>query len=433
MIWDFQAQLARRLLLWGIISAGVGLWLLCEQAKILQGIGLQAVLWGVIEIIIALFSLRRAGKRLHQRVDLAEVAREKKLMRRLLLINMALDLLYIAGGTVLLALRGSQDDFAAGSGWGIIIQGAFLIIFDLLHAWGVPDEYTIPDLGILEGEEHSPSTQEGGKGVALLVHGFPGTPAELRSLADALHRTGWTVRQMRLPGHGSAYRSLLQTRAPEWERAVLEELAVLQVMHRPVLLVGYSLGASLSIPVAAERNPDGLVLLAPFWIDERWWFKILLFMLRSFLPISLNPFMKMKVNLLQFKLAIQDIIPDFDFNAARIQAAMRDFRMPVIFVEQFLLVSRWVRRSARHLRNMPVLVIQAMDDQIVHRSATQKLVHWMGASVSYREVPGDHNLNQPAHPGYAAMEQAVLDFADHYLAGDGFKIAFEGEDRKRTA
>ena len=82
MIWDFQAQLARRLLLWGIISAGVGLWLLCEQAKILQGIGLQAVLWGVIEIIIALFSLRRAGKRLHQRVDLAEVAREK-LMRRL--------------------------------------------------------------------------------------------------------------------------------------------------------------------------------------------------------------------------------------------------------------------------------------------------------------------------------------------------------------
>ncbi len=274
----------------------------------------------------------------------------------------------------------------------------------------------IPELGILDGPEHRADTLEGGPGAVLLVHGFPGTPAELRPLGVALHRQGWTVRLMRLPGHGCGYRSLLQTRAPEWERAVTEELAVLKLTHSPVLLVGYSLGGGLSVPAAAAGRPDGLVLLAPFWIDERWWFRVLRFLLRPFLPAAVDVFKHMRLNLFQFKAAIEDILPDFDFSAPRIQAAMREFRLPMIFAEQFLLVSRRVRQCARKI-DLPVLVVQATDDLFVRREATRMLLGWLGKGAVYREVAGDHNLNQPAHPGYAEMERAVLEFTGRFSRG----------------
>ncbi len=410
MIWDYQAQLARRLLLWGMLSAGAGAWLLSGQGELWRGFGLQALLWGLIDSVIALFSLRRAGTRLHQRVEVEESAREQASLRRILRINTWLDLMYIAGGAVLLILRGGQSSFAAGSGWGIILQGAFLLLFDALHACKIPDEYVVPDLGILDGPEHRAATLEGGPAGALLVHGFPGTPAELHTLGEALNRQGWTVRLMRLPGHGCGYRTLLQTRAPQWERAVLEELAVLRIMHKPVLLVGYSLGAGLSIPAAAQGRPDGLALLAPFWIDERWWLKALLFLVRPFLPTAVNPFNAKSINLAQFHAAIEDILPGFDLTAPRVQSAMREFRLPLIFLEQFRLVSRRVRRYARKI-DIPVLVVQAVEDALVRQETTQKLLGWLVEKTVYTEVPGDHNLNQPAHPGYAEMERAVLKFA----------------------
>jgi surfactin synthase thioesterase subunit len=64
----------------------------------------------------------------------------------------------------------------------------------------------------------------------------------------------------------------------------------------------------------------------------------------------------------------------------------------------------------------PVLVVQAAEDPLVRRDATHKLLNWLGGKAIYKEVPGDHNLNQPAHPGYAEMEQAVLEFAHGVLS-----------------
>lgn len=415
MIWDYQAQLSRRLLLWGMLSAAAGLGLLIAREEFWRGFGLQAVIWGLIDAVIASFGLRRSGKKLYRRVDLEEASRERISLRRLLWFNAGLDLLYIAGGAALLLLRGGQSDFAAGSGWGIILQGCFLLFFDALHAWRVPEEYVIPDLGILNGPEHKAATLEGGQGAALLVHGFPGTPAEMRELGEALHRQGWTVRLMRLPGHGCGYRSLLQTRAPEWEQAVIEELAILKYTHKPVLLVGYSLGGGLAVPAAAEGRPAGLILLAPFWIDERWWFRMLRFLLRPFLPVAVNPFKRMRLDMMQFHAAIEDVIPDFDFSAEHIQAAMRGFRLPVLFVEQFLHVSRRVRQYAPRM-DLPVLVVQAAEDRFVRREATQKLAGWLGRRAVYREVTGDHNLNQTSHSGYAEMERLVLEFAGKILS-----------------
>ena len=48
--------------------------------------------------------------------------------------------------------------FTAGNGWGIIVQGGFLFIFDLLHAVAVPRrEAALPAFEIFSGRSTRPS------------------------------------------------------------------------------------------------------------------------------------------------------------------------------------------------------------------------------------------------------------------------------------
>ena len=56
-------------------------------------------------------------------------------LRNTLLINAGLDVAYVLGGVYMLS---RPEETWRGAGWGIIVQGAFLLAFDLLHAYLVP-------------------------------------------------------------------------------------------------------------------------------------------------------------------------------------------------------------------------------------------------------------------------------------------------------
>ncbi|MBM4427863.1 MAG: hypothetical protein FJ031_11590 [Chloroflexi bacterium] len=55
-------------------------------------------------------------------------------LKRILLINTALDVFYVAGGIALIFTLGAENPEWRGHGWGIIVQGGFLFFFDLFHA-----------------------------------------------------------------------------------------------------------------------------------------------------------------------------------------------------------------------------------------------------------------------------------------------------------
>ena len=44
----------------------------------------------------------------------------------------------MAGGVWLARSKGRDDANWRGQGWGIVVQGAFLFVFDLVHARRVP-------------------------------------------------------------------------------------------------------------------------------------------------------------------------------------------------------------------------------------------------------------------------------------------------------
>jgi hypothetical protein len=118
----YTQTIARRLLLWGALSTSGGVLLQFSRRPFWIGFGQQAIGWGVIDALIALFAGRSTSRSFSGQT-----------LRRILLFNAALDVLYMLGGFILARTKGATDDKLRGQGWGIVLQGLFLFKFDLIH------------------------------------------------------------------------------------------------------------------------------------------------------------------------------------------------------------------------------------------------------------------------------------------------------------
>lgn len=109
----------------------------------------------------------------------------------------------------------------------------------------------------------------------LLVHGFVGSHRDFSNLGEKLAACGLTVRMMRLPGHGTSPADFAYQPSGAMLRAVRQEYADLRAQYARVYLVGFSMGGALATLLAAESDPDGLVLVAPYFGVNYQWYYIL--------------------------------------------------------------------------------------------------------------------------------------------------------------
>ena len=97
----------------------------------------------------------------------------------------------------------------------------------------------------------------GGPVGCLLVHGFTGTPKEMRTLGEYLSTQGFAVLGIRLAGHATDIQDLLRTRWPDWLACVEDGYHLLRGAADQIFLVGLSLGGILSLTFASGRfTPD---------------------------------------------------------------------------------------------------------------------------------------------------------------------------------
>ncbi|MEW5742557.1 MAG: alpha/beta fold hydrolase [Myxococcota bacterium] len=102
------------------------------------------------------------------------------------------------------------------------------------------------------------------KAAVLLLHGFTGSPWEVRPLGEALAARGYRVHAPLLPGHGGPPEGMLWATWREWLAAAEDALRALEGVER-VAVSGLSMGALLATLLAA-RHPSrvrGLGLMAP--------------------------------------------------------------------------------------------------------------------------------------------------------------------------
>lgn len=132
-----QRTIAHRLFLWAGLSVILGAILARLRPSFWRGISVQFIFWGIIDGIVALL----AGKtnrvlpinNIIHPIDQENQIKTKKLAR-LLWVNTVLDIFYMIGGLRLSMSKGASSPFWRGQGVGIIIQGGFLFVFDLVHA-----------------------------------------------------------------------------------------------------------------------------------------------------------------------------------------------------------------------------------------------------------------------------------------------------------
>lgn len=140
-IWQFQDLLSRRLLRWASISIGAGI-LFSLGSTFARRMGSQFVGWGLVNALIALWGEASMRRRLDQVENPGAddvLAKEEANLQRLLWINAGLDVLYVFGGFLWMK-RHRGDHQAKGTGWGVVIQGVALFLFDLVHALRLPSK-----------------------------------------------------------------------------------------------------------------------------------------------------------------------------------------------------------------------------------------------------------------------------------------------------
>lgn len=107
------------------------------------------------------------------------------------------------------------------------------------------------DRGFEPGGE--PFFLEGGKRGCLLIHGFTGSPEEMRLLGNRLNEAGYTVLGVRLAGHGIHPDAMNAVTWQDWVDSAEEGLRELGRRCDKVFVAGMSMGAVLAIHLAHEH------------------------------------------------------------------------------------------------------------------------------------------------------------------------------------
>jgi carboxylesterase len=102
----------------------------------------------------------------------------------------------------------------------------------------------------------------------LLIHGFTGTPKEMRWMGEYLNRElGFTCLGVRLSGHATRPKDMIRSRWTDWTASVEDGYNLLRGATDCVYLVGLSMGGTLSLLMSTRLDVKGIVTMsAPYQI-----------------------------------------------------------------------------------------------------------------------------------------------------------------------
>lgn len=269
-------------------------------------------------------------------------------------------------------------------------------------------------LQFYQGKEHRAFRHPGTNGrAALFLHGFMGTPANWRSIAEAFATDGWSVQVPLLPGFGADTASLAQTTYYDWLDAASDACASLQQQHDFCVLAGHSMGGALAINLAAEHKPHQMVLTAPFWhLNIPGWQKALLpigkYIMKTYRVFEDTNFADPTV-----RAQFERISPNLDLDDPAVQQAIREnVTIPLGAIEQLNRLGKQTIRQAAQVTT-PTLVLQGDTDDTVLPHHTQALVERL-RHATLVELQGGHDLPISGTP----TSDVVLDYMRQFV-GEG--------------
>ena len=115
-----------------------------------------------------------------------------------------------------------------------------------------------------------PFFHKGSSSGILLMHGFTGSAAHMRKIADRLAEKGYTVSTINLPGHASTEEEMAKCTWQDWLEAAKRATLDLKEQCEHVTVCGLSMGGVLALLVAEQMQIDACVpVSAPTDVKNR--------------------------------------------------------------------------------------------------------------------------------------------------------------------
>lgn len=208
----------------------------------------------------------------------------------------------------------------------------------------------------MEGAE--PFFLPGGEKGVLLIHGFTGSPAEMRLLGEFLQRAGYTVFAPRLCGHGTTVEEMSKTKWCHWYSGVQDGYHILKPLCKSVAVVGLSMGGLLAFKLAAEYPIEKVVSLStPIYIaDKRMDMLPMYRVFREFVPKKRKVYM--------------DIAPKYSVGYSA---------TPLSSLSSLVELIQQVDRLLPTI-NIPLLIVQARWEHTVQPRSAQHIYNRIGSS-----------------------------------------------------
>lgn len=199
----------------------------------------------------------------------------------------------------------------------------------------------------------------------LMIHGFTGSPSELRRLGYYLNDLGFSVHALLLPGHGTTPDDMIRTGWADWWHHIRQSYDQISANYKTNIVIGFSMGGLLALKLAMERKVDGLVSIStPIYLQSK----------KSIFAVLLRYFI---TYIEKKKLVGPELIDE----------ACSYRKTPLTCVVSLRKLIRLVKCSLQHVQ-VPLFIAQGQRDGTVQpRSASYIYEHVMSVNKSIRYYP----------------------------------------------
>jgi len=97
----------------------------------------------------------------------------------------------------------------------------------------------------------------------LLLHGFTGSPHDMKYLAGCINENGYTVYVPRYPGHGTNSEDFMTSDWKDWLRKAVDSYIFMKSKYEKVIVGGLSMGGVIASIIAEKFPVEKLLLYAP--------------------------------------------------------------------------------------------------------------------------------------------------------------------------
>lgn len=234
--------------------------------------------------------------------------------------------------------------------------------------------------------------------LAILIHGFTGTPDDLRELAKFLHDKGLSVSVPLLAGHGRHWLALQQTSYYDWWKSVADELKKSQGQYQKIFLIGYSFGANLALDLAARNHQQitGVISLG-----------ISVFLRRELLVKLSLPLYHFLFKHYHKRYVKRQHLPEYEDSGGYAYIPTKSLYDFYYFIKNF------TKKELAKIK-LPVLIIHSKDDAITHPLSSRFIYERIGSAKKELLYLNDLNHNPLSSKRKNLIFGKIEEFVDSF-------------------